>query len=139
MEEDWCTAPAESADGQLIMVTGRRDTASFRNNPKFKIRINVSWQYAPAGMPDDADAETMGAATDNLQQVLSRDPVAVLTGIYTGAGCREWVFYTLSTNIFQKKLNEALADLPLLPLQITAENDPDWLEYTEMLDTLGDI
>ncbi len=55
-----------------------------------------------------------------------------MTGIYTGAGERTWVFYTLSTNIFNKKLNAALEPLPLLPLQISAENDPQWEEYDEM-------
>ena len=129
---DWWTAPAEAPDGQTVMVTGRRDIAKFRSNPRFTIRVGIDWQYAPEGMPSDADAELMGAATDALQAELDRDPVAVLTGIYTGAGMRTWVFYTLSTNIFNKKLNAALADLPLLPLQISAENDPDWEEYDEM-------
>ena len=55
-----------------------------------------------------------------------------MTGIFTGAGERTWVFYTLSTNIFQKKFNEAMAPLPLLPLKITAENDPKWEAYDEM-------
>lgn len=129
---DWWTAPAEAPDGQTVMVTGRRDIAKFRSNPRFGIRVNIDWQYAPEGMPSDDDAELMGAATDALQAELDRDPVAVLTGIYTGAGVRTWVFYTLSTNIFNKKLNAALAALPLLPLQISAENDPDWGEYDEM-------
>ena len=87
-------------------------------------------------MPSDADAETMGTATDNFDAVLAKDPVAILTGIFTGAGERVWVFYTLSTNIFQKKLNEALAPLPLLPLEITAENDPRWEAYDEMMQAL---
>lgn len=86
-------------------------------------------------MPDDETAKIMGEATDALQAVLKADPVAVMTGIYTGAGRRDWIFYTLSTHIFQKKLNDALASLPLLPLQITAENDPDWEEYEEMRQT----
>jgi len=42
------------------------------------------------------------------------------------------VFYTLSTHIFGKKLNAALESLPVLPLEIYAENDPDWAEYDEM-------
>ncbi|MBJ2182969.1 MAG: DUF695 domain-containing protein [Muribaculaceae bacterium] len=129
---DWWTAPAEAPDGQIVMVTGRRDIAKYRNNPRFSIRVTVAWRYAPAGMPSDADAETMGVATDGFTEVLAKDPVAVLTGIYTGAGERTWVFYTLSTNIFNKKLNEALAPLPLLPLEISAENDPRWEEYDEM-------
>lgn len=135
MNNEWWTAPAESEDGRLIMVSGRSDVSKFRNNPRFSIRIEVVWRYSDApdaGMPGDADAEIMGTATDNLQNVLDKDPVAVMTGIFTGAGERTWVFYTLSTNIFQKKFNEALAPLPLLPLTITAENDPSWEAYAEM-------
>lgn len=129
------TSPTESADGRLVMVTGRTDIDRYRDNPKFKIRVEVAWVYddSPgAGMPSDDDARIMEEATDALNAVLERDPVAVMTGIYTGAGRRDWVFYTLSTNIFNKKLNEALAPLPLLPLQIYAENDPEWAEYAEM-------
>lgn len=132
---DWWTAPAESSDGRLIMVSGRNDIGKFRSNPRFTIRVNIRWVYScepAAGMPDDDDAQLMEQATDALQQIFNRDPVAVMTGIYTGAGEREWIFYTLSTNIFQKKLNEALAALPLMPLKISAENDPDWAEYDEM-------
>ena len=132
---DWWTAPAESDDGRLIMVSGRRDIQSFRANPRFSIRIEIQWIYSDAsdaGMPNDHDAELMGQATDALAEVLAADPVAVITGIFTGAGERTWVFYTLSTNIFQKKLNQALEPLPTLPLDITAENDPDWEAYDEM-------
>jgi hypothetical protein len=83
-------------------------------------------------MPDDKTAELMGHVTDALNAAFDKDPVAVLTGIYTGAGERNWVFYTLSTNIFGRKLNESLAELPLLPLEISAENDAEWQEYDEM-------
>lgn len=133
--EDWWTAPAESEDGRTVLVSGRNDVKKFRDNSKFNIRIEVVWQYSTskdASMPSDADAEIMGQATDNLQAIFAKDPVAVMTGIFTGAGERTWVFYTLSTRIFQKKFNEALAELPTLPLQITAENDPYWEAYDEM-------
>lgn len=106
MAEEWWTAPAESQDGRLIMVSGRKDVQSFRANPRFKIRIEVSWVYSAApdaAMPDDETAQIMEEATDALQTVLKADPVAVMTGIYTGAGRRDWIFYTLSTHIFQKK------------------------------------
>lgn len=133
---EWWTAPAEADDGRLIMVSGRSDVDKFRKNPRFSIRIEIVWPYdtAPdATMPSDADAEIMGTATDNFEAILAKDPVAVLTGIFTGAGERTWVFYTLSTHIFQNKLNEALASLPLLPLRITAENDPRWEAYDELM------
>jgi hypothetical protein len=132
---DWWTCPTESEDGRLVMVTGRRDIDKFRNNPRFSIRVEITWVYdesKTAGMPDFATSEIMEQATENLSKIFAADPVAVLTGIYTGAGERNWVFYTLSTHIFQRKLNEALSELPLLPLQISAENDADWNEYSEM-------
>ena len=132
--EQWWTSPLESEDGRLIMVTGRADVQRFRENPRFSIRIDITLPYdsRPDGMPTDAAAETIETVLENIRAELDKDPVAILTGIYTGAGERNMVFYTLSTHIFNKKLNLALADLPLLPLTITAENDPDWAEYTEM-------
>lgn len=134
---DWWTCPTESEDGRLIIVSGRRDIDSFRDNPRFNIRVEITWRYSDApdaAMPDEATSKTMGEVTDALNAVFDKDPVAVMTGIYTGAGERNWVFYTLSTNIFNKKLNQALALFPILPLSIYAENDPEWLEYAEMRD-----
>lgn len=130
----WWTAPAQSEDGRLIMVTGRKDVERFRENPRFTIRVEVRWPYEgdASGMPDKSTSEIMEQATDAINSVLRRDPVAVMTGIFTGDGMREWVFYTTSTHIFGKKINEALADMPLLPLEIYCENDPEWAGYDEM-------
>ena len=133
---EWWTSPTESNDGQLIMVTGRKDIEKFKTNPKFSIRIEITWQYNPdgKGMPDEAQGQLLEKITDAFTETFSKDPIAVLTGIYTGAGERNWVFYTLSTYIFEKKLNLALSDFELLPLKIYAENDPSWQEYNEMKD-----
>lgn len=135
-KNDWWTSPTESENGRLIMVTGRRDVDSFMNNPKFNIRVEVTWKYQGDrnGMPDKVTSELMEAVQDALQTAFDKDPVAVLTGIYTGDDRRDWVFYTLSTHIFGRKLNEALAQFDLLPIEIYTENDPDWAEYREMKD-----
>lgn len=129
---EWWTVPADADDGELIMVSGRSDVDKFRNNPRFNIRVQISWKYGDKGMPDDAVSGLMQQATEALAKEFARDPVAVLTGIYTGAGQRDWIFYTLSLNIFGRKLNEVLAPLPLLPIKINAESDPAWAEFDEM-------
>ncbi len=133
-EEDWWTSPTESESGKLIMVTGRRDVDLFMSNPKFNIRIEITWKYDgdASGMPDKTTSETMEKVQDALQTMFIKDPVAVLTGIYTGDNERNWVYYTLSTHIFGRKLNEALSEFALLPIEIYAENDPEWNEYSEM-------
>lgn len=135
-QNDWWTSPTESETGRLIMVTGRRDVDKFRDNPKYSIRVEITWRYAgdSQGMPSEADSQMMEKVQDAITGVFEKDPVAVLTGIFTGDGQRDWIFYTLSTHIFQRKINEALAALPTLPLQFYAENDPGWEEYAEMKD-----
>lgn len=133
-KESWWTSPAESEDGKLIMVTGRKDVSKFRSNPRFNIRIEVTWKYEgdASGMPDTPTSQLMEKAQESLLSILNKDPVAVLTGIFTGDNRRDWIFYSLSTHIFGKKLNEALADFPLLPISIYCENDPYWAQYDEM-------
>lgn len=133
---DWWTSPTESDNGRLIMVTGRRDVEKFRNNPRFNIRIEITWKYEgdSSGMPDLKTSSLMEQVQEALENEFEKDPVAILTGVYTGDDERNWVFYTLSTHIFGKKINEALSSFELLPITIYAENDPEWNEYQEMKD-----
>lgn len=131
---DWWTSPTESENGRLIMVTGRRDVDKFRNNSRFNIRVEISWKYEgdATGMPNYETSTLMEQVQEALETEFKKDPIAILTGIYTGDNERNWVFYTLSTHIFGRKLNEALVNFELLPITIYCENDPDWNEYQEM-------
>ena len=131
---EWWTAPTDSDNGRLIMVTGRRDVKKFRDNPRFNIRVEVRWKYDgdASGMPDKATSTLMEEVQEALTTTFAKDPVAVMTGIFTGDNQRDWIFYTLSTHIFGRKLNEALEKFPLLPLEIYCENDAEWLGYDEM-------
>ncbi len=133
-ELDWWTSPTESESGRLVMVSGRKDVEKFRSSGKYKIRVEITWKYPgnAAGMPDEPTATVMEAVQEALEKAFKKDPVAVLTGVYTGDDERNWVFYTLSVNIFGKKINEALAPFDLLPISIYTENDPEWGEYDEM-------
>ena len=131
---DWWTSPTESENGRLIMVTGRRDVDKFRNNSWFNIRVEISWKYDgdASGMPNYETSTLMEQVQEALEAEFKKDPIAILTGIYTGDNERNWVFYTLSTHIFGRKLNEALVNFELLPITIYCENDPNWNEYQEM-------
>ena len=134
----WITIPTTDDDGNTIIVTANTDVAKFRSKPKYSIRIGITLSYVPGplGFPGDNDAEMLEKITDAFQTNLKGQNTAILTGIYTGAGQRDWVFYTFNTGIFNSFLNRALAPLPLLPLKITAENDPEWLEYDEMMEAI---
>ena len=134
ISDEWWTAPAEGDNGELILVTGRRNMDEIMASKIFNDRIEVTWNYAPQanGLPDESTSKLMEQVHDALRAEFDKQPVAIMTGIYTGAGERNWIFYTRSINIFGRKLNEILAPFELLPLSIYAEKDPEWNEYREM-------
>ena len=134
ISDDWWTAPAEGDNGALIMVTGRRAMDNVIATGVYRYRVEVTWPYEgdAKGLPSYADSKIMEEVTDALNDCFNHDPVAVMTGIYTGDGQRNWVFYTRSLHIFQRKFNEVMSPIPTLPLQFEAEEDPDWQEYHEM-------
>jgi hypothetical protein len=134
ISNDWWTAPAEGDNGNLILVTGRRAMGNVIATGLYRYRVEVTWPYDgdPKGLPTYTDSKVMEDVTDALNACFDSDPIAVMTGIYTGDGQRNWVFYTRSLHIFQRKFNEVLAPFPTLPLEFEADEDPDWLEYREM-------
>lgn len=134
--DEWWTSPTESENGKLIMVTGRRGVESVMQSGKFNDRVEISWKYDSddSGMPDKETAMLMEAVDESLKKTFKKDPIAVITGIYTGDGERNWVMYVKNINIFNNYLNKALAQFPLLPLELYAEKDPEWDEYKEMKD-----
>ncbi len=137
LTDEWWTAPAQADDGRLVMVTGRRDMDAAMAAGVYNTRIEITWRYQgdSAGMPPDATARLMEQVTDAMAAEFRRDPMAILTGIYTGADERNWVLYVRSLHIFQRKLNEILEPFEQLPLEFYAEADPEWSEYQEMRET----
>ena len=132
--DEWWTSPTESEGGKLIMVTGRRNVESAMLSGKYNDRIEITWKYEPdgSGLPDKATSTLMEQVTEAINKAFKKDQVAIMTGIYTGDGQRNWVLYTLNPRKFQYMLNQALSDFELLPLELYAEKDSDWLEYKEM-------
>lgn len=135
-EIEYWSYPTESESGKRIIVTGRDNLDKQMSSGKYRYRINVWWNYnaLPDGMPEPAEAELMEQATNAFERELKKDKAAVMTGIYTGDGRRDWIFYTMSLFIFQKLFNRALNDLEQMPLMIEATEDPEWEEYRNMKD-----
>ena len=137
ISNEWWSAPAQSVDGRVVIVTGRRNMDNVIASGVYVYRVEVTWRYEPdaQGMPDYHTSSLMEKVNEALASEFNRDPVAINTGIYTGAGERNWVFYTRSLHIFQRKFNEILMPFEQLPLEFYAEEDAGWNEYREMRET----
>jgi hypothetical protein len=134
LTDNWFSTMAEADNEMPIFVSGRDDLDEFRLSGKFKERVEIYWKYDSShnGMPSDNEGELMEKVVDALRNAVEKDKLAILTGIYTGNNERTMVFYTRTSRIFGERLNEALANLPQLPITLYVEIDLDWNEYTEM-------
>lgn len=141
LSDKWFTALADNEDGTYTFISGRSDIEEFINSGKMKERVEVKWNYEKdeKGLPaNDKEAQIMEAVEERLRTALEKDKLAILTGIYTGQGKREWVFITRNTAAFGERLNQALEGLPPLPIEIYAEQDPDNEEYKSLLEIKGE-
>ena len=132
--DKWWSYPAEAESGKTIIVTGRDKIDDIRESGKYIYRVDVHWDYVavPDGMPEKGDSELMESVTDELLTAFKKDRVAVMTGIYTGDGRRDWIFYTKNLKIFSGVFNRALEEIETIPIVIEASEDADWEEYREM-------
>lgn len=134
LTDKWFSTMVETDDGLPMFISGRDDIDNFRQSGKLKERVEIYWRYTIAhnGMPSDKEGEVMENVLNILRKVMEKDKLAILTGIYTGAGERTMVFYTRTSRVFGERLNEALAPFDLLPISLYVENDAEWNEYAEM-------
>lgn len=141
LTDNWFTALSENEDGSITFISGRSGIDDFIKAGKMKQRMEVTWKYESdaKGMPAiDKEAQIMEAVEERLRKAMEKDKLAILTGIYTGQGKREWIFITRNLNAFGERLNEALQGLPQLPIEIYAEDDPDNEEYKSLLEIRGE-
>lgn len=134
LSNEWFTALSEDEEGHLVTVSGRDELTEFIQSGKFKERAEITWKYEgdDKGMPEDELAEKMETVQETLRKAMEKDKLSILTGVYTGAGEKVWVYYTRTVRVFGERLNEALAPFELLPISIYTEVDPEWEEYLDM-------
>ena len=138
LSDNWFTALAENEDATYTFISGRAGIEDFISSGKFKERIEITWKYNAdtKGLPaDDKEAELMEEVEERLRLAMEKNKLAILTGIYTGQGQRQWVYIARNTGAFGELLNQTLQIYPQqLPIEIYAEKDPENLEYKELLE-----
>ncbi len=139
LKDNWETALALDEAGNDVVITRRIGIDEFRQSGKFPFRIDVIYTYTPdgKGMPNEEDSELIGNMEERLRPIMEKDKLAILTGNYLGGGKKYLAFYTRNVDVFFERLNEALDDMPELPLTFEGEEDREWEEYMLMRDFDG--
>ena len=71
-------------------------------------------------------------------RALERDFLCVFFGVILGNGSKEWMAYTSErSGHMQQGINLALQNYEAFPIEITVEDDPNWVEYSKLLAAKG--
>ena len=73
---------------------------------------------------------------DQLVDALEAANAEMLAFVYTHRGIREWNSYVDEEVDLGALVNEALAELPRLPIELEIEGDPEWTAMANVLNSV---
>ncbi len=135
------TATQGTLDGRpaFLRIQNGIDQATRARNPH---RVTIAWKYpdnGDDGMPPIELKDRFHELEDALDNAIIEDGTGVLSLVLTTAGRREWHVHFSETKDLQASINNAFAELPEMPITLTAEFDPDWSDYNYFISTLVDL
>jgi len=126
------------AKGKTSMIRARQDLLPAVLGAGLNERVVVSWQCRnplSSGLPSNTDYAEIKEFEALIVRFLEEG--ALLAFVLTEEGAVNMNFYTSDTGWFVERINEALEDKPVQPIELSTESDPDWSEYRAMLEATG--
>jgi hypothetical protein len=134
LPDEWVLAEGEYDDKPI--VTRFNEAAKVLvGSPAYTIQIGVAVPFnAPndAGMPNDEEMDQLEAFEEVLIEHAA--PRALLVGVITTDGMREFVLYTGSHDWIESFHKDLQAALTTHDLQVMAQKDADWSTYRQFVD-----
>jgi hypothetical protein len=121
-------------DGKRLISSFRTGARGLAGRPQYSIQIGVAVRLlAPDsyGMPRAAELAQLTEFEDALTQRSSDK--AILVGVITTRGMREFVLYTGSGEWIEAFHGDLIAALPTHKVQVMAKTDPKWFVYRQFV------
>jgi hypothetical protein len=127
----WATAVSRHAvEDRAIVFRFIKEFAKGFDQKQQPDRIIIVWQYkSDKGMPTVPERTLMDTLEDTLKPYVEDAGFSTLALVSTGENRREWIYYTKSEKEFFSRLNRALKNSPVFPIEIHAAPDPQWTSY----------
>ena len=138
-DDGWTVGTADQ-DGQPIIIRVRSQAPDAEGRARYPQLIVIGWPYDgnETGLPDTEDNAGMQAFEDALERGLEPTGIGVQVASLTGAGHKEWRYYTPDPDAFVAALNASLDGHPTYPLEIEMFSDADWQGFQQLIDGLDD-
>ena len=140
-DDSWSVGTFGDDDDELVLVRARTAPPPPEARETWSQLVVVTWPYEPAsGMPQASDAEAMGRFEGTVEAGVEGAGNGVLVATLTGAGHKEWRYYSTDGDAFLEALNASLQGQPVYPLEIEIFTDREWQGLSELLpgDGVGD-
>ena len=137
----WNVANGTNLDKPLILRY-RPNLQDRLGDPDYGRRLTIIWSFESddsSGMPNDEQTTELGSFEDTVVDALDDSSLAILAFIVTCSGQREWHFYVSDIEAVGTAINEALAGQPVLPIELTVNEDPEWAEFEDVLRGCGEL
>ena len=140
VEDRWKNAESKNHDTPFLLRF-RPHLQKFITTKNYNQRLGIVWHYNSNGrsfMPTEYVLKQMQNFEDALIDILEQDAQSVLAIVYTGQNKREWQWYSIDVDEAYKRLNLVLPDFEKLSIEVSAEIDPEWQEYSAVLNEVDD-
>lgn len=133
-DDSWSVGTFGDDDDELVLVRARTASPSESVRQAWAKLVVVTWPYEPAsGMPRTADAEAMRKLEETVATGVEAAGKGVLVATLTGAGHKEWRYYTTDSDAFLAAFNVGQQGHEAYPLEIEVFTDPEWQGLSEVL------
>lgn len=134
-DREWTVATG--MDGNFPLILRIRTTLPATiERAGYPSLLAIHWGYQPAGdqgMPATKERARMDQLEDLLYVGLEPEGQGYLTAVVTCNGTREWQWYTRDSQEALVVINVVLKGHSPFPIQISAQNDPAWTAYFDLL------
>ena len=131
--DEWQVSEGQHSGNRLI-TSFRTGARGIVGSPRYTIRIGIAVPFLapdPEGMPTSDELGQLVAFEDAVTERAGDQ--AVLVGVITTGGMREFVLYTGSGEWIPAFHTDLKSALPAHDVQMVAETDPKWSVYRQFV------
>ena len=125
-------------EGYPTILRFRPNLVNFIDNNNYPNLLTIVWEFKfkdDIGMPNEEQSNDMEYFEDILINLLDPNRIGILSFVYTSAGIREWNYYINDIDKTIGLITNELANYPKYPIHFKISKDPNWKEFSKLLES----
>lgn len=125
-----------SLNDKPISIQYRADWEAVQETDTLPVCVQIAWNAASVddstGFPSLSEQTAILSFSEHLQRELEASENALITMVITHDGINQWIIYCRDLETVRGRLNRIPLDDGLYPIEVVADEDPEWLTFTKV-------